>query len=68
MNAIFYVLRTVMPWRDLPACYSLYMTANNRFNCWSRGGIWKRAFDQLASKSHVNLYLIEELAAYCHPP
>ena len=58
VNAIFYVLRTGMPWRDLPARYGPYTTAYNRFNRWSRRGIWKRVFDQLASKSRDSLYLI----------
>jgi len=51
MNAIFYVLRTGMPWRDLPDRYGPYTTAYNRFNRWSRRGIWKKIFDRLASKS-----------------
>ena len=34
VNAIFYVLRTGMPWRDLPARYGPYTTAYNRFNRW----------------------------------
>ena len=42
MNAIFYVLRTGMPWRDLPERYGPYTTAYNRFNRWSRRGIWKQ--------------------------
>jgi len=42
LNAIFYVLRTGMPWRDLPERYGPYTTAYNRFNRWSRRGIWKR--------------------------
>src|SRR5476649_2134910 len=58
MNAIFYVLRTGMPWRDLPERYGPYTTAYNRFNRWSRRGIWKRIFDRLASKSRDSLYLI----------
>ena len=44
MNAIFYVLRTGMPWRDLPERYGPYTTAYNRFNRWSRRGIWKKIF------------------------
>ena len=47
VNAIFYVLRTGMPWRDLPARYGPYTTAYNRFNRWSRRGIWKRVFDTI---------------------
>ena len=50
MNAIFYVLRTGMPWRDLPERYGPYTTAYNRFNRWSRRGIWKRIFDTLAAE------------------
>src|SRR5450830_1345769 len=66
MNAIFYVLRTGMPWRDLPARYGPYTTAYNRFNRWSRRGICKRVFDQLASKSHDSLYLIDSTSVKAH--
>jgi transposase len=66
VNAIFYVLRTGMPWRDLPARYGPYTTAYNRFNRWSRRGIWKRVFDQLASKSHDSLYLIDSTVVKAH--
>ena len=59
VNAIFYVLRTGMPWRDLPERYGPYTTAYIRFNRWSRRGIWKRIFDTLASKSRDSLYLID---------
>ena len=66
MNAIFYVLRTGMPWRDLPEQYGPYTTAYNRFNRWSRRGIWKRIFDTLASKSRDNLYLIDSTIVKAH--
>src|SRR5262249_10632617 len=59
MNAIFYVLRTGMPWRDLPERYGPYTTAYNRFNRWSRRGIWKQIFDQVATRSRVGLYFID---------
>ena len=66
MNAIFYVLRTGMPWRDLPERYGPYTTAYNRFNRWSRRGIWKRIFDMLASKSRDSLYLIDSTIVKAH--
>jgi len=66
VNAIFYVLRTGMPWRDLPARYGPYTTAYNRFNRWSRRGIWKRVFDHLASKSRDSLYLIDSTVVKAH--
>src|SRR5215471_12194720 len=66
MNAIFYVLRTGMPWRDLPERYGPYTTAYNRFNRWSRRGIWKRIFDALAAKSRDSLYLIDSTVVKAH--
>src|SRR5471030_1899526 len=53
MNAIFYVLRT-------------YTTAYNRFNRWSRRGIWKRIFDRLAMRSRDSLYLIDSTIVKAH--
>ena len=53
LNAIFYILRTGAPWRDLPDRYGPYTTAYNRFNRWSRRGIFKRIFDCLAGSATV---------------
>ena len=66
MNAIFYVLRTGLPWRDLPKRYGPYTTVYNRFNRWSGRGIWKRIFDTLASKSRDSLYLIDGVIVKPH--
>jgi len=49
MNAIFYVLRTGMPWRDLPERYGPYTTAYNRFNRWAKRGRWCAIFEALAN-------------------
>ena len=50
----------------LPTRYGPYTTAYNRFNRWSRRGIWKRVFDQLASKSRDSLYLIDSTIVKAH--
>ncbi len=66
MNAIFYILRPGAPWRDLPERYGPYTTAYNRFNRWSRRGIWKRMFDRLAAQSRDRLYLIDSTIVKAH--
>jgi len=66
LNGIFYVLRTGMPWRDLPERYGPYTTAYNRFNRWSRRGIWKRVFERLATKSRDALHLIDSTIVKAH--
>ncbi len=65
-NAIFYVLRTGMSWRDLPERYGPYTTAHNRFNHRSRHGIRKKIFDTLAAKSRDSLYLIDRTIVKAH--
>ncbi len=66
VNAIFYVLRTGIPWRDLPARYGPYTTAYNRFNRWAARGIWRRVFETLAAKSHDSLHLIDSTIVKAH--
>jgi transposase len=66
MNGIFYILRTGAPWRDLPERYGPYTTVYNRFNRWSRRGIWKRMFDRLAARSRDSLYLIDSTIVKAH--
>lgn len=66
MNAIFYVLRTGIPWRDLPERYGPHTTAYNRFNRWARKGIWQRIFEKLAEKSKDSLFLIDSTIIKAH--
>ncbi len=40
MNGIFFVLRTGIPWRNLPDRYGPYTTCYNRYNRWSKNGTW----------------------------
>ena len=39
-NGIFYVLRTGIPWRDLPKTYGKWHTAYTRFKRWSDNGLF----------------------------
>lgn len=66
LNGIFYILRTGAPWRDLPERYGPHTTIYNRFNRWSRRGIFKRMFDQLAAKSRDSLHLIDSSFVKAH--
>jgi transposase len=66
MNGIFFVLRTGIPWRDLPERYGPYTTAYNRFNRWSARGIWGRMFAALAAKSRDSLQMIDSTIVKAH--
>ena len=68
VSAIFYVLRTGEPWRDLPEHYGPYTTAYNRFNRWCRRGIWAKFLDKLASTPHADFHLFGERFFEQAPP
>ena len=54
MNGIFLVLRSGIPWRDLPERYGPYTTCFNRYNRWSRDGTWSRIMEDLLSLARVD--------------
>ena len=42
INGILFALRTGIPWRDMPEQYGPWSTIYNRFNRWSKAGIWDK--------------------------
>ena len=41
VEAIFYVLRTAVAWRDLPACYGSWNSVYSRWRRWCALGLWQ---------------------------
>ena len=56
INGIFYVLRTGIPWADLPSEYGPPTTVYNRFNRWSYAGHWDRIMDAIADAHNVDTH------------
>lgn len=44
VEGILWRFRTGAPWRDLPADFGAWKTVYNRFNNWSKSGIWNSVF------------------------
>ena len=53
ISGIVYMLRSGARWRDCPAVYGPYTTVYNRFNRWSRQGIWFEMFERLTGSSGI---------------
>ena len=66
LNGIFYILRTGSPWRDLPERYGAYTTCYNRYNRWSKRGVFKGIFDRLARQSKDSLHMIDSTIVRAH--
>jgi transposase len=54
-NGIFYVLRTGIPWVNVPSRYGPPTgpptTIYNRFRRWAKQGIWQQIFDELQNRN-----------------
>ena len=66
LNGIFYVLRTGAPWRDLPERYGRYTTIYNRYNRWSKAGVWLGVFEALSAHAPGSLHLIDSSIVRAH--
>jgi transposase len=53
LSGIVHMLRSGARWRDCPAAYGPYTTIYNRFNRWSRQGIWFAIFEALTGSTGV---------------
>ena len=53
ISGIVYMLRSGARWRDCPSTYGPYTTIYNRFNRWSRQGIWFEMFERLTGSSGI---------------
>jgi transposase len=53
ISGIVHMLRCGARWRDCPPAYGPYTTIYNRFNRWSRQGIWFEMFERLTGSSGI---------------
>ena len=53
ISGIMHMLRSGARWRDCPPEYGPYTTIYNRFNRWSRQGIWLAMFKALTGSTGV---------------
>jgi putative transposase len=49
VNAVIWVARTGAPWRDLPERFGEWNSIYQRFNRWSKSGVWSRIFRAVQS-------------------
>jgi transposase len=47
VNAVIWIAKTGAPWRDLNERFGRWKTIYNRFNNWSKRGIWKKIFEAI---------------------
>jgi transposase len=72
VNALFWILNSGSPWRDLPERYGPWQTAYNRFNGWRKNGTFDRILERLQmrldAEGHIDwdLWLVDGSSARAH--
>ena len=67
INAVFWILRTGAPWRDLPADYGDWENTHRRFCRWRDKGVWERLLETLIDIPDFEWPMIDESYIKVHP-
>ena len=66
LSGIIHVLKVGCRWRDCPARYGPSTTIYNRFNRWSRRGLWQRLFQALVAVTPDDIQIIDSTTSKAH--
>ena len=58
INAVFWILRTGAPWRDLPPSYGGWKNTHRRFCRWRDKGVWEALLEQLIDEPDYEWLMI----------
>ncbi|HVX57121.1 MAG TPA: IS5 family transposase [Candidatus Saccharimonadales bacterium] len=67
VNAVFWILRTGAPWRDLPPSYGGWSNTHRRFIRWRDKGIWEKLLEQLVEAPDFEWLMIDASHIKVHP-
>ena len=67
LNAVFWILRTGAPWRDLPPDYGDWKNTHRRFCRWRDRGVWERLLDSVIDDPDFEWLMIDASYIKVHP-
>ena len=66
INAVLYRARTGVPWRDLPARFGPWKSIYNRFDNWSKRGVWAQIFKALQLEIDPSMSIADASVVRAH--
>lgn len=67
INAVFWIMRTGAPWRDLPPDYGDWSNTHRRFIRWRDKGIWENLLEHLIVDPDYEWLMIDASHCKVHP-
>jgi putative transposase len=66
VEAILWLARTGVPWRDLPDSFGNWNSVFVRFSRWSKDGVWDRLFAAMADDPDFEYIMIDSTIVRAH--
>lgn len=66
MDAILWVARTGAHWRELPEHFGAWNSVFQRYNRWSKAGVWERLFQALSDDPDFEYVMIDSTIVRAH--
>ena len=67
LNAVFWIVRTGAPWRDLPPEFGDWKNTNRRFCRWRDRGIWEKLLEIVMLEPDYEWIMIDATHMKVHP-
>ena len=66
VEAVLWLVRTGVPWRDLPEDFGPWNSVFRRFSRWSRKGVWRRIFAALSDDPDFEYLIVDSTIVRAH--
>lgn len=67
INAVFWILRTGSPWRDLPPDYGDWKNTHRRFSRWRDSNAWEPLLEQLLGDPNFEWLMVDARCTSSNP-
>ena len=66
VEAVLWLVRTGVPWRDLPGEFGPWNSVFRRFSRWSRKGVWRRIFEAMSDDPDFEYLIVDSTIVRAH--
>jgi transposase len=66
VEAMIFILKTGVPWRDLPTEFGPWESVYTRFSRWTKSGVWQKVLDELAKDHDPSTVMIDSTTIRAH--
>jgi transposase len=66
VEAVLWIARTGVPWRDLPEAFGAWNSVYKRFARWSENSVWQRVFKELAKDADFEEVFLDSTIVRAH--